>query len=133
MKTLIALAAASFITPGAMASGVPSPEGENYSFDTIYVRQTLHCYVHFLPHDEGSHSGPVTFGCRGDDPSPGFENSGEWSLEGGMVSVDVPQALWTMQFSDCAQWPSVEVGYTLMAPCWMISETDDKIELRRDS
>ena len=130
MKTLIALAAASFITTATMADGVPSPEGENYSFETNFEDQTIQCHVYFASYDEGAHIGMIMHSCGEDS------QSGNWETEGGSdptISIQLLPIIPTVMFQDCQQWQSVEVGETASDACWISSRSGEPIQVRRES
>ena len=140
MKTLIALVAASFITTAAMADGVPSPEGENYSFDVSYEGETFQCNVHFLPYDEGAHTGLMMHDCHdtehSDGGSAGGGQSGDWMTEGGSdptVSIELQSIIPTVIFQDCQEWQSVEVGETASDACWLSTRSGEPVQVRRES
>ena len=129
MKTLIALAAASFITTAAMAEGVPSPEGEYYVFETNFEDQTFQCNVHFVSYTEGANTGLMMHSCGEAD------QSGSWEAEGGSdstISIELQSIIPTVIFNDCQQWQSVEVGETASDPCWISSRSGEQIQVRRE-
>lgn len=127
MKTLIALAAASLITTGAMAADVPSPDGERYSVELLNYGP---CFVTFASYSQGEASGMISMAC-GENQSA---DPGQWdNQDAGELSIYIPEVfptrLWT---SDCESWPSIEVGETVSDPCWMTSTTGEPIQVRRE-
>ncbi|WP_440958933.1 hypothetical protein ACFELO_02150 [Oceanicaulis sp. LC35] len=127
MKTLIALAAVSFITTGAMATDAPSLDGERYS---VELPNYGPCFVTFASHSQGETSGMISMACgEQESADPGQwddQDSGDFSI---YVPEVFPQRLWT---SDCESWPSIEVGETVSDPCWMTSTTGEPIQVTRE-
>lgn len=130
MKTLIALAAASFITSGAMADGVPSPEGENYSFETNFEDQAFRCHVYFASYDEGAQMGMMMHSCGEDSQSGNWESDGESDPT---ISIQLLPIIPTIIFQDCLEWQSVEVGETASDPCWISTRSGEPVQVRRES
>ena len=140
MKTLIALAAASFITTAAMAEDVPSPDGENYTFEVSYEGESFECNVHFLPHDDSAHTGLMMHDChdaeRSGGGSSGGGQTGDWISAGGSdltISIELQSIIPSVIFNDCQQWQSVEVGETASDPCWVSSRSGEPIQVTRES
>ena len=139
MKTLIALAAASFITTSAMAADGQYPERSNYiaivplsdhqnSPDAPQVDTSVTCTLEFIPNDSPD-TGNVAIGCIGiDAPSSMF-----WTALPGMFIIEGDANVPNVEFKVCDAWQSIAVGETVSNPCWMTSTLDTPVRVTREN
>ena len=137
MKTLIALAAASFITTGAMATDMQFPERASYTavvHDPDQPRpypggpQTYTCLLDFSPQDDSHQTGAITLQCGDEQPS-----IWGWSYIDGQSFQINGEGMPYVEFGECDEWPSIAVGETVSDPCWMTSLTDTPVQVTREN
>ncbi|WP_440958931.1 hypothetical protein ACFELO_02140 [Oceanicaulis sp. LC35] len=142
MRTLFALAAASFITTGAMATDVQLPERASYTavvFDpdlpAVYPgtdipsrHRTYSCRLDFDPNDDTHETGSINLQCGQDQSS-----TLSWSYaEGQSIEIN-GEGMPHVEFGECDAWPSIAVGETVSDPCWMTSLTGTPVQVTREN
>lgn len=139
MKTLIALAAASFITTGAVAAEMQYPVRANYTAvvpsadhqhgpDDPEGDASFSCELTFIPNGDTHETGTVGIQC-----SENFITEKSWSAAGGFFELMGGEGVQNVEFGMCDEWPSIAVGETVSNPCWMTSTLDTPVRVTRDN
>ena len=149
MKTLIALAAASFITTSAMATDMQLPDTSKY---TVVIAippshegpilpgamgvpmppggegepSSIHCYFDFQPMNDSRINGSVFITCN-NEAHPEMS----WDATNYFISFTVDGELRYARPGQCQEWPSLEVGETVSDPCWLSSTTGTPVQVTR--
>jgi len=148
MKTLIALAAANFVTTAAMAEGVQLPDTSTYMAVITYrasqgtpghvVGPTIptttqeqkgtECEIEFEPSINSRANGTALIHC--DD---GISASMTWDYISGLqaIAFDMDAEMPYAYAGGRCQWSSLEVGETVSDPCWLTSTTGTPIQVTR--
>ncbi len=139
MKTLISLAAASFITTGAWATDMQYPVRANYTAvvpsggqehgpDDPEGDASLSCQLTFIPNGDTHETGTVGIQCSED-----YITEMSWSAAAGFFQLMGGEGIPNVEFNMCEAWQSIAVGETVSNPCWMTSTLDTPVRVTRDN